>query len=152
MSSDSELCPSPLPSPIFARCSPARGTVARKCREFYLKRLERTAIMQKRWSICDFPQSSLQEVKQEDLPKREEEERSEDQKLTQPLDDAKNVDEVSRTDPPKDSAQDMETFPLRKCRSSFDLAMDSLRKEIVSNVIFILFYFKIIVLKSPHII
>lgn len=144
MSSDSELCPSPLPSPIFARCSPARGTVARKCREFYLKRLERTAIMQKRWSICDFPQSSLQEVKQEDLPKREEEERSEDQKLTQPLDDAKNVDEVSRTDPPKDSAQDMETFPLRKCRSSFDLAMDSLRKEIVSNVIFILFYFKII--------
>lgn len=95
--------------------------------------------MQKRWSICDFPQSSLQEVKQEDLPKREEEERSENQKLTQPLDDAKNVDEVSRTDPPKDSAQDMETFPLRKCRSSFDLAMDSLRKEIVSNVIFILF-------------
>lgn len=91
--------------------------------------------MQKRWSICDFPQSSLQEVKQEDLAKREEaEERSEDQKLTQPLDDAKNVDEVSRTDPPKDSAQDMETFPLRKCRSSFDLAMDSLRKEIVSNI------------------
>lgn len=138
MSSDSELCPSPLPSPIFARCSPARGTVARKCREFYLKRLERTAIMQKRWSICDFPQSSLQEVKQEDVPKREEEEeRSDDQKVTQPLDDAKNVDEVSRTDPPKDSAQDMETFPLRKCRSSFDLAMDSLRKEIVSNIIYI---------------
>ena len=95
--------------------------------------------MQKRWSICDFPQDSLQEVKQEDLPKREEEEKSKDPKLTQPLDDdTKKTEEMSRTDPPKDNAQNMETFPLRKCRSSFDLAMDSLRKEIVSTQILII--------------
>lgn len=131
MSSDSELCPSPLPSPIFARCSPARGTVARKCREFYLKRLERTAVMQKRWSICDVPQESLQEVKQEDQPDREE--GVEHQTHDATPEDTKDAQDVSRTDSPKDCDEKLETFPLRKCRSSFDLAMDSLRKEIVST-------------------
>lgn len=32
-------------------------------------------------------------------------------------------------------------YPLRKCRSSFDIAMDSLRKEIVSGFIFMYYYF-----------
>lgn len=133
MSSDSEICPSPLPSPIFARCSPARGTVARKCREFYLKRLERTAMMQKRWSICDFPQENLQEVKQEDQLKRGEEQILNPEEM-QPQEGVKEAEDESRTDPTKDSAQELEAFPLRKCRSSFDLAMDSLRKEISSLI------------------
>lgn len=131
MSSDSELCPSPLPSPIFARCSPARGTVARKCREFYLKRLERTANMQKRWSICDVPQESLQEVKQ-DESKRED--KIQDPGVTP--EESKNDRDISGIGGTKDSDSKFEGYPLRKCRSSFDLAMDSLRKEIVSTRIF----------------
>ncbi|KAG8193188.1 hypothetical protein JTE90_005538 [Oedothorax gibbosus] len=104
--SDSDA-PSPLPSPIFARCSPARGTVARKCREFYLKRLERTASMQKRWSICEVPD----ELGIESGP-----------------DGGVETPELVVGD----NAEFEGGYPLRKCRSSFDIAMDSLRKEIVS--------------------
>lgn len=129
MSSDSELGgPSPLPSPIFARCSPARGTVARKCREFYLKRLERTANMQKRWSICDVPQESLQELEiPTDLQKDSKDLNS---KSENEMDNMPNND--SSIGISTDCDKSFGGYPLRKCRSSFDLAMDSLRKEIVS--------------------
>ncbi|XP_054706332.1 uncharacterized protein LOC129216178 [Uloborus diversus] len=191
MSSDSETGPSPLPSPIFARCSPARGTVARRCREFYLKRLERTANMQKRWSICDVPQdpcsfqgdrltvaSSLQDVNR-NLNESECEDRTNvsnnEQGTLVPIET--KLDETSRNNsvtdvltngnnrtsnndvefskedntstshstPKIDDAAKMSSkfsdynntfdgYPLRKCRSSFDIAMDSLRKEISSLI------------------
>lgn len=120
MSSDSELGPSPLPSPIFARCSPARGTVARKCREFYLRRLERTAIMQKRWSICDLPQANELSAEQTEHAGNTMEKIS--QKDDAVRDSAFNINNNS------------DGYPLRKCRSSLDLAMDSLRKEISSLI------------------
>ncbi|GBM49193.1 hypothetical protein AVEN_103806-1 [Araneus ventricosus] len=127
MSSDSEVSgPSPLPSPIFARCSPARGTVARKCREFYLKRLERTASMQKRWSICDVPQGGMQEF---GTPL--EQKRQEDEQCSAPTSGpVVSGDEISGG---AKTCDNFEGYPLRKCRSSFDLAMDSLRREIVSS-------------------
>ncbi|KAF8793609.1 hypothetical protein HNY73_001664 [Argiope bruennichi] len=131
MSSDSEVSgPSPLPSPIFARCSPARGTVARKCREFYLKRLERTASMQKRWSICSVPQEGMQEF---GTPL--EQKCSEDELCSTPTSDQQPVvvNGVEMNDGAK-TCDSFEGYPLRKCRSSFDLAMDSLRKEISSLI------------------
>ncbi|GFQ88945.1 uncharacterized protein TNCT_160151 [Trichonephila clavata] len=126
MSSDSEISgPSPLPSPIFARCSPARGTVARKCREFYLKRLERTASMQKRWSICDVPQESMQEFGTPFEQKHADGEHS-SSSGTETANEPKDKElSVSKT-----CGDNFEGYPLRKCRSSFDIAMDSLRKEI----------------------
>ncbi|XP_015928770.1 uncharacterized protein [Parasteatoda tepidariorum] len=130
MSSDSELGgPSPLPSPIFARCSPARGTVARKCREFYLKRLERTASMQKRWSICDVPQDSFQEFDSPaDLKKDNDDLKSNTENETNEISNENSIGI------PRDCDNSFGGYPLRKCRSSFDLAMDSLRKEISSLI------------------
>lgn len=127
MSSDSEISgPSPLPSPIFARCSPARGTVAKKCREFYLKRLERTASMQKRWSICDVPQEGFRkfgDMSQQDSAPNEH------------VGDNINQTQDSETiGISKDCDNSFGVYPLRKCRSSFDIAMDSLRKEISSLI------------------
>ncbi|KFM74660.1 hypothetical protein X975_09728, partial [Stegodyphus mimosarum] len=127
MSSDSEATPSPLPSPIFARCSPARGTVARKCREFYLKRLERTASMQKRWSICDVPRESLQELNSDHkkLPDHE----IQTELVAEKISDTQANSDAARFSVTKDCDNKFDGYPLRKCRSSFDLAMDSLRKE-----------------------
>lgn len=69
--------------------------------------------MQKRWSICDLP---------EDLG---------------PL-------EPGPEEPGLEAGTEERAFdggyPLRKCRSSFDIAMDSLRKEIVSGFMFMYFY------------
>lgn len=93
--------------------------------------------MQKRWSICDLPQDSLQEVTLEHQPKRDQDEQSGDSQEVRQREDAGEVGDASRTDDPsRNCDQKLEAFPLRKCRSSFDLAMDSLRKEIVSTGFF----------------
>lgn len=94
--------------------------------------------MQKRWSICDVaPQdTTLQEVQQKDMPNSEEIEKQISDVSLQ--NEAKDIEDPPRTEPSNDCAPTLETFPLRKCRSSFDLAMDSLRKEIVSTYIFFL--------------
>ncbi|GIY73544.1 uncharacterized protein CEXT_120491 [Caerostris extrusa] len=85
--------------------------------------------MQKRWSICDVPQEGLQE-----FGAPQEQKRTEDDNCSTPTDETGNNSNDNNEAGSAKTCKTFEGYPLRKCRSSFDLAMDSLRKEIsVSN-------------------
>lgn len=87
--------------------------------------------MQKRWSICDIPQGGMQEF---GTPL--EQKRQEDEQCSAPTSGpVVSGDEISGG---AKTCDNFEGYPLRKCRSSFDLAMDSLRREIVSSAISII--------------
>lgn len=95
----------------LTRHSASRCTVARRCREFYLRRLERTEIMKRRWSMCT-------PVEEND-------------KIISPM--TSSTPDITESVEHLDM-NEKECLDFYNKRSSLDLAMKCLRQEITSLV------------------
>ncbi|XP_023240845.1 uncharacterized protein LOC111639255 [Centruroides sculpturatus] len=95
----------------LTRHNAARCTVARRCREFYLRRLERTEIMKRRWSMC-----TVEENDKIITPK----------KTSSTPDITESVEQLD-----VDGKECLDSYNER---CSLDLAMKCLRQEITSLV------------------
>lgn len=104
----------------LSRHTPERSTVARRCREFFLRRLERTENMKRRWSMCtvENKEDVISSVKTTSTPDILESIDRERTSLPGNINDRNDIDSLNE----------------KKWKSNLDIAMNCLRQEITSLI------------------